>query len=216
MPTSAPSKRAPYCTASNASLTSAELALRKAAKKAAKLAHREGRERRRLKNMERVDFGGVTGVTSAPEAATPDTVALRDDMGNVYSHAPAPLIAAVRKHINELTRFLLEDPGYTADRGESQRNAMILLDKMKKGVQNSADFGMPGAVWGEFKRGSHWKSAREHVGERSARMRRCSDAPLLGRTAARTRRCSDAPLSTRRSPRAAPRPCWRHPPNPLL
>jgi hypothetical protein len=156
----------------NASLTAAERQQKRERKRALKQEHRTARAQRRAvtaaswaqqqqqqhsaSRSAGPPLGEAAGddaaaAATAAAAAAPQTVALKDDMGRVYAHAPAAIVGAARSRLGKFMQSYLDEPVYVAARAEHQAKALELLDKMKKGRQKVEDFGDPGALWGYAK-----------------------------------------------------------------
>lgn len=142
----------------NATLTADERQQKKARKRALKQQYRADRARRRVQNTAAwaqhhrgYQPAVVQGEESGASTAAVSTVALKDDMGRVYSHAPADIVAAARSRLGSFMQSFLDEPVYVAARAEHQAKALELLDKMKKGRQTAEDFNDPGALWGYAK-----------------------------------------------------------------
>lgn len=144
----------------NAMLTADERRQKKARKRALKQQYRSDRARRRSRNTaawaqqhhqhQQVQDDGLEQ-SSGDGAGVVPTVPLKDDMGRVYSHAPADIVAVVRSRLGSFMQSFLDEPVYVAARAEHQTKALELLDKMKKGQQTPEDFENPGALWGYAK-----------------------------------------------------------------
>lgn len=159
----------------NATLTAEERRQKKARKRALKQQHRTDRAQRRARTTEAwaQDHRQAQGShpTGGGGAAAVPTVALKDDMGRVYSHAPADIIAVARSRLGSFMQSFLDEPVYVAARAEHQAKALELLDKMKKGRQTAEDFDDRGALWGYAK--YKW-SARAMLTFEAFRQAHCS------------------------------------------
>ena len=159
----------------NATLTADERRQKKDRKRALKEQHRTDRAQRRVRNTEAwaQDHrqAQVSRQSNDGGAAAVPTVALKDDMGRVYSHAPADIVAVARSRLGRFMQSFLDEPVYVAARTKHQAKALELLDKMKKGRQTAEDFGDPGALWGYAK--YKW-SARAMLTFEAFRQAHCS------------------------------------------
>eukprot|EP01052_Picozoa_sp_SAG31_P001276 SAG31_NODE_43_length_31224_cov_10.112578_3_plen_457_part_00 len=136
----------------NAELSVEERQHKKHLKRALKQAQRSERAQRRAVNATVWSQPGPRAqVSVVQDGVTTGTVALKDDMGRVFAHAPADIVGTLRRRLGSFMQSFLDEPVYTASRAQQQAKALELLDKMKKGRQIAADFGDEGALWGYAK-----------------------------------------------------------------